>query len=338
VTRDLWGGGKLRVTVLAHAKINLDLRVLGARADGFHELRTVFQSIDLADELTCVARRGPIVIRTRAPGVPTDQRNLVWQAAAALWRAIGGDGEPRDLAVTLKKRIPVQAGLGGGSSDAAAALRALSRLWGVALDASQLREVASELGADVPFSLCGGTALGLGRGDEIYPLMDLPRHWLVLVLPPFGVSTAEAYGWYDEDRTAGYRTSVLPQSPGLPWPSRAAQLINDLEGPVSRRHPEITAIKTTLRASGAVGAAMSGSGSTVFGLFRRRAEAFAALPPLARLGWKAIVTRTLGRDEYERRSRSVQPRAGRPPARPRAAAGPSARKRAPRKRSARKVR
>ena len=293
----------MRVTARAHAKINLDLRVLGARPDGYHELRTVFQSIELHDEITCIARKGPLAIRTRAAGVPTDQRNLVWQAAVALWRAIGGEGEPRDLAITLDKRTPVQAGLGGGSSNGAAALRALSRLWGVSLDASQLREVASELGADVPFSLCGGTALGLGRGDEIYPLMDLPKHWLVLVLPPFGVSTAEAYAWYDEDRTAGYRTSQMPQSPGLPWPSRAAQLINDLEGPVSRRHPEITAIKTTLRASGAVGAAMSGSGSTVFGLFRTRFEAFAALPPLARLGWKAIVTRTLSRDESERRSR-----------------------------------
>lgn len=302
----------MRVTALAHAKINLDLRVLGARQDGYHELRTVLQSIDLRDEIICVARKGPLAIRTRAPGVPTDQRNLVWQAATALWRAIGGDGEPRDLAITLNKKIPVQAGLGGGSSNGAAALRALSRLWGVALDASQMREVATELGADVPFSLCGGTALGLGRGDEIYPLMDLPTHWLVLVLPPFGVSTAEAYGWYDEDRTAGYRTSQLPQSPGLPWPSRAAQLINDLEGPVSRRHPEIMAIKTTLRASGAVGASMSGSGSTVFGLFRRRSEASAALPALARLGWKAIVTRTLGRDEYERRSRPRRARRARP--------------------------
>lgn len=318
----------MRTIARAHAKINLDLRVLGARPDGFHELRTVFQSIELHDEITCVARRGPLVIRTRAPGIPADHRNLAWQAAAALWRAIGGDGEPRDLAIRIQKRIPVQAGLGGGSGDAAAALRAVARLWGVALDAGQIREVAAELGADVPFSLCGGTALGLGRGDEIYPLMDLPRHWLVLVLPPFGVSTAEAYGWYDEDRTAGYRTSQTPQSPGLPWPSRAAQLINDLEGPVARRHPEITSIKTTLRASGAVGAAMSGSGSTVFGLFRRRAEAFAALPPLARLGWKAIVTHTLSRDEYERRSKPIRPRAfAKASARKRATAKASARKR-----------
>jgi 4-diphosphocytidyl-2-C-methyl-D-erythritol kinase len=295
------------VVVRAPAKVNLDLRVLGTRPDGYHELRTVFQTIDLHDTLTCAARPGPFALSCRAPGVPLDDSNLVWRAAAALWRALGRAGEPCDVAVTLDKAIPMQAGLGGGSADGAAALKALARLWG-GVPMTLLREVASGIGADVAFFLSGGTALGLGRGEEIYPLVDLPPHWVVIVRPPFGVSTAEAYGWYDEDRAAGLRDSREPQVLPVPWPSRAAQMINDLEGPVIRRHPEITAIKGALRESGAVAAAMSGSGSAVFGLFRSRAVAARAVRPLARGGCQAALTRTLTRNEYERRSRPVAKR------------------------------
>jgi 4-diphosphocytidyl-2-C-methyl-D-erythritol kinase len=159
----------------------------------------------------------------------------------------------------------------GGSADAAAALVGLARLWGGA-PLTLLREVGGGIGADVPFFLSGGTALGLGRGEEIYPLVDLPPHFVVIVRPPFGVSTAEAYGWYDEDRASGQRDEnrEFQQLP-VPWPTRAAQMINDLEPPVVRRHPEIAAIKQQLRELGATAAAMSGSGSAVFGLFRGRA-------------------------------------------------------------------
>ena len=149
-----------------------------------------------------------------------------------------------------------------------------SRRWrgsGAARRCRSLREVAAALGADVPFFLSGGTALGLGRGEEIYPLVDLPPHWVVIVRPPFGVSTAEAYAWYDEDRAAGLREPRELQILPVPWPTRAAQMINDLEPPVVRRHPEIGALRTALRDAGAVAAAMSGSGSAVFGLFRSRA-------------------------------------------------------------------
>ena len=123
----------------------------------------------------------------------------------------------------------------------------------------------------MPFFLSGGTALGLGRGEEIYPLVDLPPHWIVIVRPPFGVSTGEAYAWYDEDRAAGLRETRELQMLPVPWPTRAAQMINDLEPPVVRRHPEIAGLKAALREAGAVAAAMSGSGSAVFGLFRSRA-------------------------------------------------------------------
>ncbi len=188
--------------VRAYGKVNLDLRVLGTRADGYHELRTVFQSIALHDTLLCVPRPGDFTLQSRAAGVPLDESNLVWKAAAALWSALDRPGQPRDVAVTIKKQIPLEAGLGGGSANAAAALRALARLWGGA-PISLLRDVAGSIGADVPYFLSGGTALGLGRGDEVYPLVDLPTHWVVIVRPPYGISTAEAYAWYDEDRAAG---------------------------------------------------------------------------------------------------------------------------------------
>jgi 4-diphosphocytidyl-2-C-methyl-D-erythritol kinase len=304
---------RLKLTVRAHAKVNLDLRVLGIRADGNHELRTVFQTIELHDTLVCAETAGPFTLKCRVPGMPLDASNLVWKAAGALWKALGRTGDIRDTVVQIDKKIPIEAGLGGGSADAAAALTALGRLWGGA-PLSLLREVGATIGADVPFFLSGGTALGLGRGEEIYPLVDLPPHFVVLVRPPFGVSTAEAYAWYDEDRAAGQRDEnrefqLLP----VPWPSRAAQMINDLESPVGRRHPEIVGIKQQLRELGATAAAMSGSGSAVFGLFRSRAAAERAVKPLCRNGARALVTRTLSRAEHERRGKPVamRPRSGR---------------------------
>jgi 4-diphosphocytidyl-2-C-methyl-D-erythritol kinase len=295
------------MTVRAHAKVNLDLRVLGTRPDGYHELRTVFQSIELHDTLVCEDRPGVFALKCRRPGVPLDSSNLVWRAASSLWAALGRAGEPRDTLVTIQKSIPVQAGLGGGSANAAAALVGLGRLWGGA-PMSLLREVGAGIGSDVPFFLSGGTALGLGRGEEIYPLVDLPAHWIVVVLPPFGVSTGEAYSWYDEDRTAGVKDSREIQVLPVPWPSRAAQMINDLEPPVVRRHPEIGSIKTALREAGASASAMSGSGSAVFGLFRGRAAAAKVVKPLSRGGMTVVLTRTLTRADYERRARPVAKR------------------------------
>ena len=301
---------RLKLAVRAHAKVNLDLRVLGVRADGYHELRTVFQTIELHDTLVCREQPGPFTLKCRAPNVPLDASNLIWKAAAKLWTALGRSGEIRDVVVQIDKQIPVEAGLCGGSADAAAALMALGRLWGGA-PITLLREIGATIGADVPFFLSGGTALGLGRGEEIYPLVDLPPHAVVIVRPPFGVSTAEAYAWYDEDRAAGQRDEnrefqLLP----VPWPSRAAQMINDLEPPVVRRHPEIGTVKQQLRELGATAAAMSGSGSAVFGLFRSRAAAERAVKPLSRNGARALVTRTLSRAEHERRGKPVAVRPG----------------------------
>ena len=294
------------VSTRAHAKINLDLRVLGMRPDGFHELRTVFQAISLHDTVTCIPRPGPFALECETAGVPLDSTNLVWRAAAALWRSLRRDGPLRDMAVRLDKRIPLQAGLGGGSADAAATLIGLARSWRVPVRPSQLTDVAAVLGADVPFFLAGGTALGLGRGDEIYPLADLPRHWVVLLIPGFGVSTADAYGWYDNERDmARTQPAREPQHVPGPWPSRAAQMINDLEAPIARHHPEIDQMKAALRRAGALAAAMTGSGSTVFGLFQKRLEAVRAVEGLSGSGWRVLLTESLGRGEYARRARPV---------------------------------
>ena len=291
------------VSVRAHAKINLDLRVLGPRPDGYHELRTVFQSIALHDVIECVPREGPLAIECETAGVPLDASNLVWRAADALWRALRKPGRARDVVIRLQKNIPLQAGLGGGSADAAAALMALGRLWKVPVRPAQLTDVAATLGADVPFFLSGGTALGLGRGDEVYPLADLHRHWIVLLVPGFGVSTADAYNWYDSERDLSRGSAREAQYVPGPWPSRAAQMINDLEAPIARHHPEIDQMRTALRRAGALAAAMSGSGSAVFGLFQKRADALTAVEGLKGLGWRVLLTESLDRGEYARRSR-----------------------------------
>jgi 4-diphosphocytidyl-2-C-methyl-D-erythritol kinase len=297
--------------VRAYAKINLDLRVLGTRPDGFHELRTVFQSISLHDTITCLPRQGPFAIECDVAGVPLDGSNLIWRAAEALWRALRRSGRVQDIVVRLDKGIPLQAGLGGGSADAAATLVALSRAWNVPVRQAQLTDVAAALGADVPFFLAGGTALGLGRGDEIYPLADLPRHWIVLLVPGFGVSTSEAYGWYDGERELA-RGSLgrEPQHVPGPWPSRAAQMINDLEAPIARHHPEIDQMKAALRRAGAAAAAMSGSGSAVFGLFQKRRDAGLAVERVSGSGWQVLLTESLGRGEYAQLSRPVLLRGG----------------------------
>jgi 4-diphosphocytidyl-2-C-methyl-D-erythritol kinase len=291
------------VTIRAHAKINLDLRVLGTRADGFHELRTVFQAISLHDTLTFLPSEGAFAIECSTAGFPLDRTNLIWKAADALWRSLRRDGAVRGVVVRVDKQIPMQAGLGGGSANAAAALMGLAHFWHVRVRPAQLTDVAATLGADVPFFLSGGTALGLGKGDEIYPLADLARHWIVLVIPGFGVSTADAYGLYEADRRLDRTQRPEPQHVPGPWPSRAAQMINDLESPIARRHPEIDQMKLSLRRAGALAAAMTGSGSTVFGLFQRRREAERAVDALSGSGWRALVTASLGRDDYARRSR-----------------------------------
>lgn len=275
--------------VRAFAKINRSLRVIATRADGYHELRTIFQSIALHDTLTIRAARGPFRLTCDDPACPADDTNLIWRAAAHMWRAAGRRGAPRDVAIDLVKRIPMQAGLGGGSSDAAAALRALAKRWRVG--ESEMRAAAVALGADVPYFLEGGSVLGLDRGDLLFPLIDPPAAWVVLVLPDFGVSTKEAFGWFD-------KVVGGPKRSALHLPAQI-ELVNDLEGPVVAHHPEIGRIISALRRQGASPAAMSGSGSAVFGLFPLRRDAVRAAKGLASASRRTLVTRTLNRQKYQ---------------------------------------
>jgi len=282
------------VTVLAFAKINLSLRVKTKRADGFHEVQTILQAIDLSDRLICERKRGPFQIACSTPGVPVDRTNLVWRAAERLWHAAGCDGEPRDTVITLEKNIPIQAGLGGGSSDAASALLALRRLWKLKVADEELFAMAAGLGSDVPYFLVGGTSLGLGRGDEVYPLADLARWWVVLILPPFGIPTTQAYEWLDlyRDRSpAAAEPRYLPHT----WMGRIVPLVNDFERPVIERHPVIGKLIGELTRLGAVMSAMSGSGSTVFGIFMTSSAARRASRTLRQARARTLMVRFLGR-------------------------------------------
>jgi 4-diphosphocytidyl-2-C-methyl-D-erythritol kinase len=287
--------------VRAFAKINRSLRVLGTRDDGYHQLRTIFQSIALHDTLTIRATRRSFELTCNDPACPTDATNLVARAVARMWAAAGRRGAPRGLTIDLVKRIPIQAGLGGGSSDAAAALRALARKWRVGDE--KVRAAAAAIGADVPYFLEGGTVLGLERGDLLFPLLDAAPAWVVLVLPSFGVSTKDAFGWLDQSMGAGdarpnRRRSTAPARVGRT--PAGPELVNDLEGPVVAHHPEIGRIISALSAAGASQAAMSGSGSAVFGLFSSRLIAIRAANRLPAAFGRTLVTRTLNRQTYQR--------------------------------------
>lgn len=291
------------VVLRPSAKINLRLRVGPLRPDGFHDLRTLFQSIALDDQLTLTPRRGPLHLETDSASAPGDSTNLVWRAAVLLWLAIGRKGEPHGVAMTLRKRIPVSAGLGGGSADAAAALAGLHALWNGRLARADLLQLAAELGSDVPFFLLGGTAVGLGRGEELYVLPDIPRLSLIVIAPSFGISTRDAYRWLDQDRAAGGDSTPGAESADrldLGWPTGPVLLVNDLQAPVSRRQAGISEALRALDRAGARAAAVSGSGSAVFGVFTGTSAADAARP-LQRPDWEVLVTRTLSRREALKR-------------------------------------
>ena len=267
----------ISIQVPAFAKVNLRLDVLGRRADGYHELRTIFQSLSLQDRLRAELTRKPgVELKVSGNAALADavpEENLVWRAATALYAELKLRGGIR---VELEKRIPVGRGLGGGSSDAAAALVAVLRLTKRKIGLERLLEIAASLGADVPFFLFGGRALGTSRGDEIYPQADLPRRSILVVSPKgIAVSTQDAYAWIDEREqlTKGVSNSRLWSFCALCWSPQGGSLSNDFEGPVFRRHPRLALIRRELLTQGAAEAALAGSGSAVFGIFRNPAQA-----------------------------------------------------------------
>jgi 4-diphosphocytidyl-2-C-methyl-D-erythritol kinase len=253
--------------VRALAKINLDLRVLGKRPDGFHELRTVFQTISLADTLEIAYTPG----RKTAISLADDLRiadNLVLRAARLVIDAVRATGQ---IEMRLTKRIPMGAGLGGGSSDAAAVLLALPALLGRPLDLPRLIAAGEQLGSDVPFFLLGGTAAGIGRGSELFPLPDAPARRGILVAPGIHVNTAQAYRDLSPRLTTESQQNKIVSFQSVTWDTGSlASARNDFETVVFEQHRKLATLKKRLVRAGATVALMTGSGSALFGLFADR--------------------------------------------------------------------
>jgi 4-diphosphocytidyl-2-C-methyl-D-erythritol kinase len=266
----------------AFAKINLDLRILSRREDGYHEVRTILQTIDWWDEIHLNRADR---FQFSGPGTPEDETNLVVRAVRAYER-VSGAAAP--VEIRLIKNIPVGRGLGGGSSDAAVTLMGLQRMFKRGLDPDGVSRELRQLGSDVPFFTIGGKAEGTGRGDDVGRLDDETGYWVVVVDPGVYISTAEAYSWL----TQSTKTNTIE--------GFRAQWVNDFEAPVFKRYPELAGIKDELVRLGAYRAALSGSGSAIFGQFETEAGARAAETALSsRFGVK--VTKPLPRLEYFQR-------------------------------------
>ena len=258
-----------RVSVQAHAKLNLFLRVLAREADGFHGLETLFCLVSLADTVGAERRDGKgVTVEVAGADVGPPEQNLAVRAAAMVLEATG---QRFAVHLTLEKRIPLRAGLGGGSSDAAAALVAVNRLAGNAVPRHELLQFAARLGSDIPFFLAGSPlALGWGRGERLLALPPLPAAPVLLVTPPIGVGTAEAYGWVDAARqSAGRRGAVALDLDALSrWGDIGRLAGNDFESAVFARVPEIRAAFEALVLTRPLVCRMSGSGSTLFAVYR----------------------------------------------------------------------
>jgi len=273
------------------AKVNLTLEVLGKRSDGYHEIATVLQAVDLFDRLT-VKRADAISLESTDPALPTGDGNLVIRAARLLQEAAKRDDGAH---IRLDKRIPVAAGLGGGSSDAAATLWALNRVWGLRWSRERLAEVGARIGSDVPFFLGRGRAVGTGRGERLRALTSSGGLAMVLVNPNFPLSTAEVYGrvpkgWTAEARGTARMVDALRRHSvrGV-----AGALTNTLETLVEPAVPMIGRMKAALLAAGALGAAMSGSGPTVFGVARSLDHAQSIRRLVNRAGWSCWSVRSI---------------------------------------------
>jgi 4-diphosphocytidyl-2-C-methyl-D-erythritol kinase len=284
--------------VKSYAKINWTLDVLFKREDGFHELRTIYQTVSLHDHLTFTQTSGAIEIVCDDARVPADETNLVYKAARELREATGTKLGAR---IAIEKRIPVAAGMGGGSSNAAATLLGLQKLWQIEIDDRIWVEIAARLGSDVPLFLSGGTLLGIGRGEEVYPITEVECRNLLLVNPGIAVSTAQAY-----QKLSRLTRQESPRI--IPFAFFAAKDItrlplngqNDFEAVVLVEHPEIAEVKISLIEWGARHALMSGSGATVFAVFDNLIASERARDAMRAKGYWAECARTINRDEYKK--------------------------------------
>lgn len=270
-----------QLKIAAYAKINLSLDVLGRLPGGYHEMKMVMQTVSLCDDVQLApAEDGGIRLETNFGFLPSDGRNIARKAAEAFFAAAGGGA--RGLRVRLEKRIPVGAGLGGGSADAAAVLRGLNQLHGGMFSRAKLLEIAAGLGSDVPFCLLGGTRLASGRGEKLEELPPLPSCGVVICKPGFSIRTPDLFAKID-----GRRSRIRPDTEGLVRAVRAGdvngvarRMYNVFEDVLPPKSGEVGVIKQKLLSAGALGAVMSGTGSAVFGLFPDRAGAEAAAAAL----------------------------------------------------------
>ena len=280
--------------IRAHAKLNLTLDVLGRRPDGYHDLRMIMQSIGLADVLTLEENgAGELQVSTNLHFLPNNEKNLAAQAALR-WEARGQ--APRGLDIAIEKHVPVCAGMAGGSSDAAAVLRALNAMEGEPLSPAELARIGERVGSDVPYCVIGGAALAEGRGEVLTPLPPLPQCWVVLCKPEFSISTPALFAKIDS-----VRLRCRPDTQG----AIAALEAGDLAGVARRMYnvfedalPErqrarVNDIKNVLIQSGSLGASMSGTGPTAFGLFDDEGLAREAWERLKEFGGEVFLTRTI---------------------------------------------
>ncbi|MCK4597491.1 4-(cytidine 5'-diphospho)-2-C-methyl-D-erythritol kinase [bacterium] len=280
--------------LLSYAKVNFGLRVLRKRPDGFHEIQTVLQTVDLCDTLNVsLIQNEEIQVLCDHPEVPSGEQNLVHEAAQLLQREFR---VRQGCRIEIVKRIPPGAGLAGGSGNAAATLVSLGRLWDLNLSKGKLLTLAARLGSDVPFFLEGGTALAEGRGEKLTSLRMVPDFWLVIIKPDFSIATRWAYGHVKIPLTSN---SLLVKLKDLKEIVNLEQLLsfldNDLERAVAEVHPAIGELKRELLSKGALGAAMSGSGSAVFGLVKTKKAAEKLAKKMSRAGRQLFVVRPVRR-------------------------------------------
>ena len=289
------------VTVEANAKINLTLDILGKRQDGFHEVAMVMQSIGLHDTLTMEKTTGRIELTINVPWLKADEKNLAWRAAELVRQEYGLEGGVR---IELTKRIPIAAGLAGGSADAAAVLKGMNELYDLQMSTQKLCELGARLGSDIPFCIMGGTMLATGRGEVLTRLSDMPETWVVLAKPRISVSTAWAYQNYDEqgaekhpDNEAVKRAINRGNRKAV-----AGLLCNVLESVTIKKYDVIADYKQMMLEHGAMASMMSGSGPTVFGLASSREQAEAIADVLRqRTNADVFVTRTFQMNRMKRR-------------------------------------
>jgi 4-diphosphocytidyl-2-C-methyl-D-erythritol kinase len=301
--------------IRSFAKVNLSLAVLGRRADGYHDIETVFQAIDInpQDEIEFHPAETPAdaieLICENLPGVARED-NLIWKAAVALRAHVKetatatlASGEIPGVRIVLRKNIPFGAGLGGGSGDAAATLLGLRRFWNLDVSDEALSGIAAGLGSDVPFFLQGGTALGRGRGEELAPMPDIPTEHLVVIFPGVAVSTASAYRSLNLGLTSASSDPRIQRFLDLVKNGSCCRvgIFNDFEAVILPAYPEIAEAKSFLERRGATATLLSGSGSSVFGFFSDEESAHVAAQAAdeaGRAGWRAFPAKTLARSEY----------------------------------------